>query len=179
MQVLGPSQARWLRGIAPTHPVKVEAGSGVCDRCCVRAAAERPRAPRIDQFSLGRTEDAENAYRAALRIGRKLLGSEHDEVTAMINDLALLLDGKGEHEEAERLYREALAVDRRKLGEDHPFGAIDLYNMSRLLCRKGRAQEGMRMAEQATKILAPISRREVGKGKLDKAAEIRAHALGH
>ena len=54
-----------------------------------------------------------------------------------LNNLAALLQAKGDYAGAEPLYRRALAIDEKALGSDHPGLAIDLNNLALLLQAKG------------------------------------------
>ncbi len=68
---------------------------------------------------------------------RKLLGAEHPDVASSLNNLALLLDAKGDYAGAEPLYREALAMRRKLLGAEHPKVAASLNNLAALLHESG------------------------------------------
>lgn len=63
--------------------------------------------------SQGRFEDAEKAYKEALRLKKKSLGKRHREVPVTLNNLADLYYVWGKTEETESLYRDALDVNRR------------------------------------------------------------------
>lgn len=68
---------------------------------------------------------------------RKLLGDEHQDVAYSMNNLAALLQAKGDYAEAEPLQREALALYREHLGDENPHVATSLNNLALLLQAKG------------------------------------------
>jgi hypothetical protein len=57
-----------------------------------------------------------------------VLGLEHPETLGSVNNLALLLQAKGDLAAAEPLYRRALEGYRRVLGEEHPSTKIVAEN---------------------------------------------------
>ena len=61
----------------------------------------------------GEYAKAEPLYQEALRIRRKVLGSEHPDTETNFNNLAVLYWAMGEYAKAEPLYQEALRICRR------------------------------------------------------------------
>jgi tetratricopeptide (TPR) repeat protein len=59
---------------------------------------------------------AEKAYRRALDIKKKLLGTTHTEVAITLNNLAMLLKEKGKIPEAKKMLEQALIFFRKKPG---------------------------------------------------------------
>jgi len=55
-----------------------------------------------------------------LAIAEKAFGPDHPNTAAVLNNLATLLEAKGDHAGAEPLYRRALAIAEKTLGSDHP-----------------------------------------------------------
>jgi tetratricopeptide (TPR) repeat protein len=58
--------------------------------------------------------------RRALAIAEKALGPDHPDVGNHLNNLAGLLQAKGDYAAAEPLFRRALAIDEKALGPNHP-----------------------------------------------------------
>jgi tetratricopeptide (TPR) repeat protein len=85
----------------------------------------------------GKYDEAELLYRRALAIREKVLGPDHPDVAASLNNLATLLDKQGKYDEAEPLYRRALAIRKKVLGPDHPDVAASLNNLAALLHKSG------------------------------------------
>jgi tetratricopeptide (TPR) repeat protein len=79
----------------------------------------------------------EEVFRKALVIFEKILGENHPNTTASINNLAFLLNAKGDYAEAEPLYRKALAICEKVSGENHPDTALSINNLACLLGEKG------------------------------------------
>ena len=99
----------------------------------------------------GRQAEAERAYRESIADLIERYGPEHDLVTAMSSNLAILLDRSGRAAEAESIYRRVLAIDEPKFGA-HPAVGRTLTNLSLLLCQRGRAEAGLQLAERGLAI---------------------------
>ena len=87
----------------------------------------------ISLFAAARYAEAEPFYRRALEIVEKQLGEEHPHVATGLNNLALLLQAKGDLTAAEPLYRRALAILKEKLGATHPNTQAAQRNLQQLL----------------------------------------------
>ncbi|MBO3462005.1 tetratricopeptide repeat protein [Aetokthonos hydrillicola] len=68
----------------------------------------------------GRNEEAEPLYEQALQLKQQLLGDDHPDVAASLNNLAGLYESQGKYEQAEPLYIQALEIADRTLGINHP-----------------------------------------------------------
>jgi tetratricopeptide (TPR) repeat protein len=88
-------------------------------------------------LSLGRFDDAEERLRLALQTRQLILEGGHLDVAESLNNLALVLHGKGDYDGAEPLYRESLAMRRKLLDDEHPDVAESLNNLGMLLKAKG------------------------------------------
>ena len=77
---------------------------------------------------------------------------EHEEVTAVMTNLAIFLDNEGEWTEAEQLYREVLEIDRTRLGPDHLLVGYDMVSLGAFLCVAEQPAEGAQMIESALPI---------------------------
>jgi tetratricopeptide (TPR) repeat protein len=58
-------------------------------------------------------------YERALAIREPVLGSDHPDTAASLNNLALLLQAQGELAAARPLLKRALAISARGLGPEH------------------------------------------------------------
>jgi tetratricopeptide (TPR) repeat protein len=82
------------------------------------------------------------------------LGPGHDVLAAWrANNLAIVLDGRGEHEQALALFQKALKMKMRAVGEMHPDVGLSLSNIAYALHRMGRTDEAIRNNERALHIL--------------------------
>lgn len=68
----------------------------------------------------------------ALAIWEKVLGPDHPDVAASLNNPASLYDSKGKYAEAEPLHRRAMAIWEKALGSDHPSVATSQNNLAGL-----------------------------------------------
>ena len=105
-------------------------------------------------YVLDRTKyaEAEQLSRHAVEIRHKLLGPDHEDTAASLNDLAVLCDRQGRYAEAEPLYERALAIREKTLGPDHPDTATSLNNLATLYDSQGRYAEAEPLYERALAI---------------------------
>ena len=66
-------------------------------------------------------------------MNRKLLGSEHPEVAANLNNLALLYRDRSNFTAANKLFEQVAALDRQLLGSNHLDYAGTLNNWAESL----------------------------------------------
>ena len=97
-------------------------------------------------------EEAEQLYRQALALRRKLFGESHPSLAITMNNLATLLRAKGNYEEAEALFRQSLALRRKLFGETHHETATSIRNLGDLFFAKGQYDEALRLYQQALDI---------------------------
>jgi serine/threonine-protein kinase len=96
----------------------------------------------------GDLKGAENLFREALELNRKLLGEEHPEVAASLAMLAYVLKNQGEYDKAEQLLRQELALLRQRGGEGYA-QLITLNNLANVLREKGNYAEAGTLHRQA------------------------------
>jgi len=77
---------------------------------------------------LGRYDESEAIYQAALARLEELFGSEHLEIAVNLSNLAALRWAQGDAAEAEALYRRAAVMKGKLLGVSHPDTALTLHN---------------------------------------------------
>ena len=70
-----------------------------------------------------------------------MLGAQHPDVAASLNNLALLYRAQGRYGEAEPLYQRALAIYEAVLGTQHPYVAASLNNLAEIYRVQGRYGE--------------------------------------
>ena len=76
-----------------------------------------------------------------MAIRETALGSEHQEVFASLNKLAVLYHALGRYAEAKPLYQRSLEIGEKALGPDHPLVADILYQIAALSHAQGKAME--------------------------------------
>ena len=101
---------------------------------------------------LGRSEEAEKAYRASAAILDALLPAGDPRVAYPHSNLAGLLRETGRLAEAEIEARKALAIRRKALGERHAETANTIGQLSRILLELGRLPEAEAAAREAPAI---------------------------
>merc|ERR1711937_1003590 len=98
---------------------------------------------------MGKLQEAEPLHQQSLTIQKKVLGEEHPDVAASLNNLANLLQRMGKLQEAEPLYKESLAIFKKVLWSEHPLVVMSLFNVAMLLQAMGKLQEALSMMQEA------------------------------
>ncbi len=83
-------------------------------------------------FKQGKYRLAERHAKMVLELGEKLFGSQHKNVAAFLNNLALIYRIQGRFGEAEELYKRDLVISQAVLGRAHPSVARSLNNLADL-----------------------------------------------
>jgi len=78
----------------------------------------------------GNLDAARQKYEQALAIQIRMLGTEHPDVAATLNNLAIIWQHLGNYRKARDLYRQALAIRETVFGPQHEWVAETLYNLS-------------------------------------------------
>ncbi|KAI9923368.1 hypothetical protein MW887_009938 [Aspergillus wentii] len=107
----------------------------------------------------GRYGEAETMYWKALKYKEKVVGPEHPNTLASVNNLGSVLERQGRYEEAEAMHRRALEGYKKVLGPEHPSTLTSVSNLSSVLSRQGKYEEAeathRRALEGSEKVLGP------------------------
>jgi tetratricopeptide (TPR) repeat protein len=90
---------------------------------------------------LGRYDESEAIYQAALARFEELFGGEHLEIAVNLSNLAAVRWARGDAAGAEELYRRAAVMKGVLLGVSHPETALTLHNYASMLGELGRTGE--------------------------------------
>ncbi len=99
-------------------------------------------------LSLGRAEEAERSFRAALDASAPLLPPDHGDVLTAANGLATSLEDQSRFEEAETLYRKTLDLARAGHGVESPIAIEVLHNLANLLRKRGKSVEAQVLLQE-------------------------------
>ncbi|MEW6252401.1 MAG: serine/threonine-protein kinase [Planctomycetota bacterium] len=124
-------------------------GDGLRDRPVVEAAVRDTIG--LTYYHLGLDPAAEPHLRRALALREATLGPDHDDTATSLNNLALLVERRGQYAEARALYQRALTI-RQKLRGDHPDTALILNNLGLLLHELGDHAAAVDLLRQALRI---------------------------
>ena len=102
----------------------------------------------------GKYSEAEAIYRQTLQLRETVLGKDHPDTLASMNNLAISLRNQGKYAEAEAIYRQTLQLRETVLGKDHPSTLASINNLAISLDNQGRYTEA-----------EAIRRREDGKAE--------------
>ena len=89
------------------------------------------------QRALAAFGEARNLFERALTIDEHMLGPEHSDTAASLNNLGLLLQEQGDLAGARPYYERSLAITEKVLGPDHPYTATNLNNLGLLAQAQG------------------------------------------
>ncbi|NIR73219.1 serine/threonine protein kinase [candidate division KSB1 bacterium] len=101
------------------------------------------------QHELGRLDETEQGYRAALRLSRRIHGELHPQVATTLHLLGDVLRHKGDLRAAETFYRQALEMREKLFGEVHPDVGETLNHLARLLYTMGDYDRAEPLARRA------------------------------
>ena len=102
-----------------------------------------------DMFkSKGEYDRALPLYEECLAKRKRVLGDDHPDTLASLNNLAGLFESKGEYDRALPLYEECLAKKKRVLGDDHPDTLTSLNNIAALFHNKGDLDRALPLFEE-------------------------------
>ncbi|KAH6989834.1 putative kinesin [Ilyonectria destructans] len=138
----------------------------------------------------GMYKEAEQMNRRALDTSEKVLGRQHPDTLASINNLALVLRYQGKYEEAEQInrraldarekYKEAEQIKRRALdasekvlGREHPSTLTSISNLALVLRYQGKYKE----AEQINRRALDAREKVLGRQHPDTLTSISNLAL--
>jgi tetratricopeptide (TPR) repeat protein len=107
-------------------------------------------------YEAGDYRGAEHPLTRALAICEAVLGAQHPDVAASLNNLAELYRAQGRYEEAAPLYQRALAICEAVLGAQHPDVAASLNNLAELYDAQGRYEEAAPLYQRALAIYEAV-----------------------
>ena len=84
----------------------------------------------------------------ALKVAEEIVGPDHPNVAASLNNLALLYKTQGQYAQAEPLYKRALQIKEKALGPDHPSVVTSLNNLAALYRATGRNLEAQKLEKR-------------------------------
>ncbi len=149
--VTTPPPSRWRVGRSSSVPAAP--GRGIRRPCSIAA-----HSPRSSTDSDGRTR--RNAtIRDIVDDLSAGLGDGHPEVAVALNNLAAIVQRRGDLDEAERLYRRVIEIKMERLGADSPSLAVAFNNLGTVLRAQGRHAEAGAQYEHALRLLEARGRR--------------------
>ena len=84
----------------------------------------------VELYHQGKYEEAKVFKLAAFEGQRRVLGEEHKNTLASMNNMGILLDKMKDYEGALGYYQQALRVQEKVLGKTHPDTLSTIYNMA-------------------------------------------------
>ncbi len=134
-----------VREVLDAAAARVE--EGLDDQPEVAAAIQRTIGQTY--LSLGRFEEAERHFGAALDLARGALGDEHEETLEAMTGLATALEEMDRFDDAQPMYERVLEVSRRTLGAESPLAITALHNLANLHRNRGRLAEAEALFDEA------------------------------
>jgi tetratricopeptide (TPR) repeat protein len=96
----------------------------------------------------GRYNISYNRFTKLVNINEAVLGKEHPDTLASMNNLALALKSQGKYDEAEAMFQQALEGSQTVLGKEHPDTLTSMNNLAGVLERQGKYGEAEAMFQQ-------------------------------
>jgi tetratricopeptide (TPR) repeat protein len=87
---------------------------------------------------MGKYKEAEEMDRQALQLKETVLGKEHPDTLASMNNLANSLCQQGKYAEAEKIHRQTLQLKEILLGKEHPDTLMSMNNLAESLRQQGK-----------------------------------------
>ena len=109
---------------------------------------------------MGNYEKAEPLYLESKAINEKVLGREHRDYAASLNNLAILYWKMGNYEKAEPLYLESKAIREKVLGKEHYDYAASLTNLANLYVDMGNFEKAESFYLESKVILEKVLGKE-------------------
>lgn len=103
-------------------------------------------------YALGRYEEAEAQYLAAIELRKQVFGEADPRTLNSKSNLAILYVDMGRHEEALSLYDDVIELQRQQLGEAHTDTVVSSLNYAHLLDVVGRRRDAIGMLEEIVEI---------------------------
>jgi tetratricopeptide (TPR) repeat protein len=100
-------------------------------------------------FLTGSYDEAEGMYRRALIAREKVLGAEHPDTLASVNNLGSVLASQGKYKEAEGIHQRALEGYKKVLGAEHPDTLASVDNLGSVLASQGKYKEAEGIHQRA------------------------------
>ncbi len=149
----GEESVSWVAGAAGTYGIDIlvkyknaTAGQYEIRIVELRAATERDNAlyearkMYSESQKLGRAGkygEARNLVERMLKIHEQVLGANHPDVAADLNNLAILYSISGDYTKGEQLGQRALIIREKELGPEHPDVANTLNNLAIIYKERG------------------------------------------
>jgi serine/threonine protein kinase len=102
-------------------------------------------------FQQGRVTEAQDIERRLLETQRRLMGPDHPDTLATMEELAFTVcgEGKGQCGEGIRITQEALEKQKRSLGPDAYYTLVTTDNLAIMLAGDGRVDEAISLQQES------------------------------
>jgi len=94
-----------------------------------------------EYMRLQKLDEADAEFAIALKIRRRVLGTEHPDTLEAMEMLAGARWSRGKLDDAELMDRQILAIRERALGQGHPDTLFSMYNLNFVLWKRGKLDE--------------------------------------
>jgi len=129
----------------------------------------------IVYWEMGDYKAAEDYFKQALGIRKKVLGEDHPDYARSLNNLGILYSDMGDYKAAEGYYKQALEIYKKVLGEDHPDYAMSLNNLGNVHWNMG----DYKAAEGYYKQALEIRMKALGEEHADYALSLNSLGIVH
>jgi tetratricopeptide (TPR) repeat protein len=108
----------------------------------------------------GQYAEAEAMNRQTLELKETVLGKEHPDTLASMNNLAVSLRQQGKYVEAEAMHRQTLELKETVLGKEHPDTLMSMMGLASSLGQQGKYAEAEAMNRQTLQLKETVLGKE-------------------
>ena len=132
--------------LGPEHPDTAISLNNVANALFEQAKQDDQSGPPARRARGGgrdfaQASETETLYRRALAVQEKTLGESHPSTAATLNNLAVLLAGRGRYAEAEPMHLRALSIAEKSLGPAHLDTASMMTTLAITYDRQGKSAQ--------------------------------------
>jgi tetratricopeptide (TPR) repeat protein len=105
---------------------------------------------------LGKYGEAGLTYQHTLDLRKKVLGEEHPDTLASMNNLAIVLQQQEKYKEAEKMHRQELGLTKKVLGKVHPDTLASMDNLANVLQQQEKYEEAEEMHRRTLDLMRMV-----------------------
>ncbi len=166
-------EAKWPKDATGRYEIRLVELRAATESDRSLQEARRLLADSVSLRRAGKYDQAIPPGERAIEIRESVLGSEHPDVAASLNNLGEVFRMKGDYTRTEQLYKRALEIREKALGPEHPDAVSSLNNLAILHYLRGKFDQ----AEQLYKRALEIREKVLGPEHRDVATTLNNMAL--
>jgi CHAT domain-containing protein/tetratricopeptide (TPR) repeat protein len=142
----------YAKALAGKYQVRLAERRAANEKDLLLYEARRRYSESMELYRAGWYDKAQPLGERALEIREKVLGSDHPEVAASLNQLGLIYTARSDYARAETFYQRALAINEKAFGRNRPEVAEVLDSQAQDNNAEARYGDAERLAKEALSI---------------------------